>query len=426
MKSFWKNYKSSIILLGSILIGGIVGATMGEKATVLKPIGELFLNLLFMTLVPLVFFSVTSAIANMGGMNRLGKILKSIVIVFLGTALVSAVIGLVGVLLMDPTKGLNPEIFSNIIQSAGESTTGESVGILQQIVNTFTVSDFQSLLSKSNMLQLIVFSLLFGTATAMTGEAGKPLAKFVEAGSAVMMKIINIIMIGAPIGLGCYFANVIGELGSQLLSGYVRVTVLYLILTVIIYFGLFTLYAFMAGGKDGIKIFWSNAIAPTVTSLATCSSAASIPVNLDATKKMGVPSDIAETVIPLGANTHKDGSVVTGVLKIAFLLGLLGTDMNNVGMILAVLGVAFINGAVMGAIPGGGFMSEMLIISVFGINPQLLPIIVVIGTILDAPATLLNSTENTVCAMLVARLVEGKDWLKTSVKNSLNDNDKVA
>ena len=80
MKSFWNNYKSSIVLLGAILIGGIIGATMGEKATVLKPIGELFLNLLFMTLVPLVFFSVTSAISNMGGgMSRLGKILKSIV-----------------------------------------------------------------------------------------------------------------------------------------------------------------------------------------------------------------------------------------------------------------------------------------------------------------------------------------------------------
>ena len=141
---------------------------------------------------------------------------------------------------------------------------------------------------------------------------------------------------------------------------------------------------------------------------------------------MGVPEDIAETVIPLGANVHKDGSVVTGVLKIAFLLGLLGTNMNTIPMMLAILGVAFINGAVMGAIPGGGFMSEMLIVSAFGIDPALLPIIVVIGTILDAPATLLNSTENTVCAMLVARLVEGKDWLKTSVKNSLNDNDKVA
>ena len=104
-------------------------------------------------------------------------------------------------------------------------------------------------------------------------------------------------------------------------------------------------------------------------------------------------------------------------IAIAFLLGLLGTNMNTIPMMLAILGVAFINGAVMGAIPGGGFMSEMLIVSAFGIDPALLPIIVVIGTILDAPATLLNSTENTVCAMLVARLVEGKDWLKNKINN---------
>ena len=426
MKSFWNNYKSSIVLLGAILLGGIVGATMGEKAVVLKPIGELFLNLLFMTLVPLVFFSVTSAIANMGGgMQRLGKILKSIVIVFLGTALVAAVIGLVGVLLMNPTKGLDTSLFKDIISSANDSSATEKVGLLQQIVNTFTVNDFSLLLSRSNMLQLIVFSILFGIGTLMAAESGKSIAKFVQSGSAVMMKVINIIMMAAPIGLGCYFANVIGELGSQLLSGYLRVTILYLILTAVIYFGLFTLYAFIAGGKDGIKAFWSNAVSPTVTSLATCSSAASIPVNLDATKKMGVPEDIAETVIPLGANVHKDGSVVTGVLKIALVylilsiiaLGLLGTNMNTIPMMLAILGVAFINGAVMGAIPGGGFMSEMLIVSAFGIDPALLPIIVVIGTILDAPATLLNSTENTVCAMLVARLVEGKDWLKNKINN---------
>ena len=418
MKSFWNNYKSSLILLGAIILGGIVGVIMGEDATVFKPIGDLFLNLLFMTLVPLVFFSVTSAISNMGGgISRLGKILKSIVIVFLGTALVAAIIGLVGVLLMNPTKGLDTSLFKDIIASGNNNSIKEQAGLLQHIVNTFTVSDFSLLLSRSNMLQLIVFSILFGIATLMAGEAGKPIAKFVQAGSAVMMKLINIIMIAAPIGLGCYFASVIGDLGSQLLSGYLRVTVLYLILTVVIYFGLFTVYAFIAGGKDGIKAFWANAVSPTVTSLATCSSAASIPVNLDATKKMGVPEDIVETVIPLGANIHKDGSVVTGVLKIAFLLGLLGTNMNSVSMMLGILGVAFINGAVMGAIPGGGFMSEMLIISAFGIDPALLPIIVVIGTILDAPATLLNSTENTVCAMLVARLVEGKHWLKNKINS---------
>lgn len=214
---------------------------------------------------------------------------------------------------MNPTKGLDTSLFKDIISSANDSSATEKVGLLQQIVNTFTVNDFSLLLSRSNMLQLIVFSILFGIGTLMAAESGKSIAKFVQSGSAVMMKVINIIMMAAPIGLGCYFANVIGELGSQLLSGYLRVTILYLILTAVIYFGLFTLYAFIAGGKDGIKAFWSNAVSPTVTSLATCSSAASIPVNLDATKKMGVPEDIAETVIPLGANVHKDGSVVTSI-----------------------------------------------------------------------------------------------------------------
>ena len=295
MKSFWNNYKSSIVLLGAILLGGIVGATMGEKATVLKPIGELFLNLLFMTLVPLVFFSVTSAISNMGGgMSRLGKILKSIVIVFLGTALVAAVIGLVGVLLMNPTKGLDTSLFSDIIASANNSSATEKVGLLQQIVNTFTVNDFSLLLSRSNMLQLIVFSILFGVGTLMAGEAGKPIAKFVQSGSAVMMKIINIIMIAAPIGLGCYFASVIGELGTQILSGYMSAFLLYLGITVVYYFGFYTLYAYLSGGKLGIKTFWKNAMGPTVTAVATCSSAACIPVNLVSAKQMGVPEDIEE------------------------------------------------------------------------------------------------------------------------------------
>ncbi len=417
MKSFWDNYKSSIILLGAILIGGMVGAFMGPEAVVFKPIGDLFLNLLFMTLVPLVFFSVTSAISNMGEMKRLGKILKNIVIVFVITAVVSAIIGMIGVLIMNPTKGLNTDMFSSLMATATEHADGEKVSILQQLVNTVTVTDFKDLLSKSNMLQLIIFSILVGIATAMAGDIAKPIAKFVQAGAAVMMKIVNIIMYIAPIGLGCYFASVIGELGPQILSGYAKVFALYIILTFVCYFGLFTLYAYLAGGKLGVQTFWKNAISPTVTALATCSSAASIPVNLDATKKMGVPSDIAETVIPLGANIHKDGSVIGGVLKITFLFGLFGQDMTNLSSIASILVVSFLVGAVMGAIPGGGMMGEMLILSVYGFSPEVLPIIAVISTIIDAPATVLNSTGNTVCSMMVARLVEGKEWLKNTINN---------
>lgn len=414
MKSLFENYKSTIVLLGSILLGGIVGAYMGPNAAIFQPVGDLFLNFLFMILVPLVFFSVTSAISNMGEMKRLGKILKNIVIVFTITSVIAAIVGIVGVLLFNPTKGLNPEMFSDIIASAS-SEGQEKVNLVQQLVNTVTVTDFKDLLSKSNMLQLIIMSMLFGVATAMAGEKARPIANFVQAGSEVMMKIVSLIMKFAPIGLGCYFAAVIGDLGPQILSGYARVFILYLILTAVYYFGFYTLYAYIAGGKDGIKIFWSKVVPPTVTALATCSSAASIPVNMDASKKMNVPEDIAETVIPLGANVHKDGSVIGGVLKVTFLFGLFGQDMTSISAILGILAVSFLVGAVMGAIPGGGLMGEMLIISVYGFSPEALPIIAVISTIIDAPATVLNSTTNTVCSMLVARLVEGKEWLKKHI-----------
>lgn len=418
------NYKLTILLLASIVIGGVAGIIFGPKATVVKPFGDLFLNVMFTIIVPLVFFSIASAIANMNGMKRLGKIMGSILIVFLITAFISAVLGFVGISIFDPLKDVDTESIKSIMANTGADENGEEVTVLGQIVKTFTVSDFSMLISKSNMLQLIVFSILFGLATAMVGDKGKPIANVLSSGSAIMMKIVQLIMYYAPIGLGCYFASVIGELGPQILEGYVRVFVLYLIITLIYYFGFFTLYAFIAGGKDGVAVFWKNAITPSVTAIATCSSAACIPINLDAVKKMGVPNDIAETIIPLGANTHKDGSVFGGVFKIVFLFSLFGKDMTSITSILSIIGVSFLVGAVMGAIPGGGMIGEMLILTVFGFPPEVLPIIAVISTIIDAPATLLNSTGNTVCAMVVSRLVEGKNWLKNVANTKKLSTDK--
>lgn len=208
-----------------------------------------------------------------------------------------------------------------------------------------------------------------------------------------------------------------GQLGTQILQGYVRVFLLYLALTAVNYFIFFSLYAYLSAGKGGFRRFWANAMSPTMTALATCSSAASIPANLEAAQKIGITKDIAETVIPLGVNTHKDGSVIGGVLKIVFLFGLFGREINHLPTLLTILAVSFLVGAVMGAIPGGGMIGEMLILSVYGFPPEALPIIAIISTIIDAPATVLNSTGNTVCAMLVSRFVDGNNWLKDSVSN---------
>lgn len=412
MKKFFNIYKFSIILFISILIGGFSGYFLGEKALILKPFGDLFINLMFMIIVPLVFFNVSSAIANMKEIKRLGKILTSILLIFIITALISAIVGLIGAIIFNPTKGVDYTTLRTLLKPAvSNATNPNNLGILDQLVNTFTVTDFSLLLSKNNLLQLIIFSLLFGISTSLIGEKGEPVAKFLSSASAITLKMVNIIMYYAPIGLGCYFATVIGALGTQIVSGYLRVFVLYLLLTIIYYFGFFTLYAFLANGKNGVKMFWENAISPSISAIATCSSAACIPVNLNYARKMGLPNDIAETVIPLGANIHKDGSVFGGVLKIVFLFGLFGKDILNPYSLISILFVSFLVGAVMGAIPGGGMIGEMLIISVYGFPPEALPIIAVISTIIDAPATLLNSTGNLACSMLISKIVEGKNFL---------------
>ncbi len=417
MRNFIKNYKMSFMLVIAIIIGGIVGVIMGPDAAVLEPFGQIFLNLMFTLIVPLVFFSVSSSIANMSGMNRLGKIMINIVVIFMITAFLSGILSILGVFVFNPTKGLGTEAINNILSGSGKEIMEEAsqLSLPQQLVKTITVNDFVGLFSRSNMLQLIIFAVLFGIATALVGEKATLVKDFLNEASQVLMKIMNIIMYYAPIGLGCYFATIIGQLGAQILEGYLRVFLLYLVLAVINYFIFFTIYAYVSGGKEGIRVFWKNAIAPTVTALATCSSAATIPVNLEATKRIGVPKDIAETVIPLGVNTHKDGSVIGGVMKIVFLFGLFGKDITDLPTILSILAVGFLVGAVMGAIPGGGLIGEMLILSVYGFPPEALPVIAVISTIIDAPATVLNSTGNTVCAMLAARFVDGKNWLKNKM-----------
>jgi Na+/H+-dicarboxylate symporter len=413
MKELIKNYRSSFILLLSILIGGVIGAVVGPEAKVLEPLGQIFLNLMFTLIVPLVFFSVTSSIANMSGMSRLGKIIINAAVIFLITALLSGILSIAGVLIFNPTKGLGADTISTILSGSGDDIVAEAqqLSLPQQLVQTITVSDFSELFSRSKMLQILIFSVVFGIATAMVGDRAKPVKEFLDAAAQVMMKMVNIVMYYAPIGLGCYFASIIGQLGTQILEGYLRVFVLYLILAVINYFVFFSIYAYVAAGRPGLKTFWRNAIAPTVTALATCSSAATIPVNLNATKKIGVPKDIAETVIPLGVNTHKDGSVIGGVMKVVFLFGLFDKDINNLPALLSILCVGFLVGAVMGAIPGGGLIGEMLILSIYGFPPEALPVIAVISTIIDAPATVLNSTGNTVCAMLTSRFVDDKKWL---------------
>lgn len=199
-----KAYRSNIILLSSVILGGILGAIAGPKAAIVEPFGDLFLNLMFMIIVPLVFFSVTSAIGNMSNMKRLGKILVAVVIVFTGTALLTALISLFVVLFANPAEGINSAALQTLMsKNLQDLKATEKVSFIKQVVNTFTVTDFINIFSRKNMVQLIVFSVGLAIAAAMAKEKAQALTKVLEAGASVMMKFVDIIMYYAPIGLGC-------------------------------------------------------------------------------------------------------------------------------------------------------------------------------------------------------------------------------
>ena len=406
MKKFIKNYKSTIILLTSIIIGAIIGLIFGEKTKVLSPFGDLFINLLLTIIVPLIFLTITTSIGKMKQPKRLGKILGSIIFVFIITSLVSVFIG-IGATRNSLVNPSDTEKIKEVLDTSIKDEK-EDLNILSRTVNAISTDDFSKIISRDNIIALIVFSVITGLAINLTKEKGKKALEVLDSFNEILQKIIQIIMYYAPIGLGCYFASFIGQFGSSVAIGYLKTFIIYTISCLVVYFIIYSIYAYIAGGKKGVTLYWKNIIPPTVTSLATCSSAACIPVNTACAKKIGVPEDIADTTIPLGTSFHKDGSIIGSVFKIMFLVYLFGMDVS----IIKVLGVSLLATILITAVPiGGGTISEMLIISLMGFPIASLPILTIIATIIDAPATVLNVVGDSASSMLVAKIVDGKNWI---------------
>jgi len=400
---FLKSYGFSIILMISIIIGSILGFIYKKDAVIFKPLGDIFLNLLFTVIVPLVFFSISAAVASMTNIRRLGKIMGAMIFVFVVTGLIASMIMIIGVMLYPPAEGVKIAL--------GVGVNHEQIKLSEQIVKAFTVSDFADLISKKNMLALIIFSILIGLATSASGERGKPFAGFLASGSDVMMKLISYIMYYAPVGLCAYFAYLVGVFGPQLLGAYMKAMMLYYPAAFLYFFIAFTLYVFIAAKKEGVIRFWRNIIPPALIALGTGSSMATIPANLEAADKTGVPRDISEVVIPIGATMHMEGSCLAAVVKIAFLFGIFQMNFFGLETIATAIGISLLVGVVVSGIPGGGTIGELLIISIYGFPLEAFPIITMIGTLVDAPATMLNAVGDNVSSMIVSRILGGKNWL---------------
>lgn len=400
-----RSYAFPALLFASILFGGWFGYLFGAKSLVLKPLGDIFLNLIFTCIVPLVFFSVSSAITRMGSSHSFGRLVSRMGLVFLFTSSIAAIYALIVVHYFPPAQGVElalPGTYNMPVPNLGN-----------QLVGMFTVHRFADLFSHEHMLALMAFAVLVGIAVGKLGDGQKQrIHLLLQDGEVLFMRLFNLIMYYAPIGFFAYFAVLVHELGPQVMGQYARVTCLYY-LSASLYFVLSSsAYAYLAARMAGLRIFWQHISIPMFTSLATCSSAASIPANLAASKSMRVTGDIADTVIPLGSLLHKDGSVIGGVFKIAFLFGLFQLDFTGASVLLVAFGVALLVGTVMGAFPSGGMLGELLILNVYGFSPSALIAIAAISILIDPLATMLNVTCNTSSSMLIARLMLGRNWQK--------------
>lgn len=389
-----------------MLIGIATGCIVGfvwPGATVLEPLGTVFVNMMFCIVVPMVFCSIASAIANMRDARRAGKLLGTTVMTFLCTAAIAAVIMYVIIRFL-PIFTIEPEY------EAGETAT---LGIADLIVNFFTKPDFNELLSRRAILPLIIFAILCGFGVQLSGGPETKTAQLLEDVTNCIMKTVNIITYYAPIGFFGFFANLVAVHGSDFVTNYAKAIITYYVVSFGYMFLFFPIYARFGGGKGAEKVMFKHLLKPAAVSFGTCSSVATIPTNMEVAQETGISKEVSDIVLPMGATMHMDGSAMSAIIKVAFLFGMFGQDFGTGRAILAIF-VAVFSSVAMSGIPGGGGTGELVLCTLFFPDHLSIafPIALAIGDLVDPPATMVNAAGDYVVSYIVSRFVDGKDWLQ--------------
>ena len=408
MKQFFKNYGFLIFMLVGIVAGCVTGLLFPQAAPALEPLGTIFTNLMFCAVVPMVFCSIASAIANMPGARKAGKVMGVTLATFFVTAGIAAIIMYVVMRCFPVITGT---------YEVPEADAGSVIGIGDMIVNFFTKPDFVELLSRRAILPLIVFAVIVGFGVQMQGGSKTMTAKLLEDITACILKAVQIITYYAPIGFFGFFANLVATYGPELIGDYSRTLLVYYVLCFAYMFVFFPIYARFGGGKGAAKVMWKHLFKPAAVSFGTCSSVATIPTNMEAAEETGISRDISNIVLPLGATMHMDGSAMSAILKVAFLFGMFGQDFSTGRAILAIL-VAVFSSVAMSGIPGGGGTGELALCTVFFPEHMAIayPMALALGNLVDPPATMVNAAGDYVASFIVARYVDGKDWLQKRLK----------
>ena len=408
MKTFLRSNRFILLMLSGIVLGCIVGALRPDFAGNLAFLGTLFVNMMFCVVVPMVFFSISSAIANMKNVKRAGKLMGSTIVTFLSTAAIAGV-------LMYIVCRIFPLVSGQYTVTEGE--IGETLGVTDMIVNFFTKPDFTEMFSRRAILPLIVAAVLFGFGVQMAGGPETKTAKLMDDITNCIMKTVKIITYYAPIGFFGFFASLVAVYGPELIGDYSRTLIVYYVMSFAYMFTFFPIYARFGGGRGAAKLMFSKLFRPAAMSFGSCSSVATIPTNIEVSQESGISKDVSDIVLPLGATMHMDGSAMSAIIKVAFLFGIFGQDFDTGRAILAII-VAVFSSVAMSGIPGGGGTGELVICTIFFPDQLAIayPIAIALGNLVDPPATMVNAAGDYVVSFIVSRFVDGKDWLQKRLK----------
>lgn len=387
---------SSKILIGMVL-GALAGIVLGEKVSTIAVIGDIFLRLLRMSVVPLIFVNVVLAVAGMGDLKRLGKIGIKLIVIFLATTFISATIGLLTSMIFKPGFGF-------IMENVGDVVEKTAPKVSEVLLSFFPTNIMQSL-SDGNMLQVITFAIFSGIAILLLKEEDR---KFMLDSFGVIsryiMSILKFVIGFTPYGVFALMANTTGKYGADVLGPLSK-------FIFCIYFGLlahaFLIYGgmyFLATKKGPIHFY--KKIAPAwTTSLATCSTAATMPVSMKVCEdELKLKKDIVGFTIPVGATMNMDGNGLWFGAVAVFVCQVIGLDMSLADMAIAIFtGVLMTLGSP--GIPGGLFVTTTIFLTTLGLPVEFVGLLGGIIRIVDMGIT----TVNVVGTIAVATVVDASE-----------------
>ncbi len=412
------------ILLG-LLVGGIVGAILnatiggdhplvvGINTYLAGPVGAIFLNLLFMIVVPLVFASIALGVAGLGDLRRVGRVGAKTIAYFFVTTLMSVTVGLILVQMIRPGSRITPEVRTELLttyagDAAGRMQIAETSTFgVQTLVNIVTRNPVKSAVDL-DLLGIIFFGLMFGAAiTLITENRAKTMIAFLEALNEIVLKIVEIAMKLAPYGVAGLIFGVTSRFGISLLQPLaIYIGVVLAALLIHVFVNLSAIIRFVIGMSP--LEFYSRVRAPIITAFSTSSSSGTLPTSIaTAEKNLGIPPKIAGFVLPLGATMNMNGTSLFEGITVIFLAQVFGTTLS-LGQQIVVIAMCVVTAIGAAGVPGGSIPLLIGILTMFGVPAEGIAIILGVDRILDMSRTTVNVLGDLVATAFIGK--SEREW----------------